>query len=214
MSLAVELTCGLEQCQELVDLEDATRSPSLELLTRPAATSDITRHPAGVLGLVEDHSQCAKRLVNRFIRERAQFLTRAPIRQGCPHLCRGSNPSIVGMDVAAVLLHPFRGDLRRKQLAEERREITTELPLIQIGCSGPDRWILLESLQPVGGELPEGRLLVVARAIPRAPGRQSPSSSLATCCLRATSARASSQPSEVLPSGTLSSAPSRRTRSP
>jgi hypothetical protein len=97
-------------------------------------------------------------------------LARSRISNGGSGFGNCSNTCVVCMDVPAVLLDLLARDLRRKQLSEERGEIATELPLVQLDRSGRDRRVLLARVEPVCGQLPEGRLLAVVLADPAAAG--------------------------------------------
>ena len=184
MSLAIELDGGVEQREELVDLDDAARPAALKRLPRAPASCDIPSHEADILGLVEDRCQRAERLVDGLVRQGPQTAARSADREGCAGLSRGSDVRVLGVDPSAVLLDLLGCDLRGQQLAEEGRQVAAQLPFVELGRPRPDRRILFPGVEPIGGKLAERRLFVVVVPDASRAGSRGRVRSCASSCRR------------------------------
>jgi hypothetical protein len=93
-------------------------------------------------------------------------------RSGGPGLGGLSDLLVLAVDPVLVVLDRLGCELRRAELAEERREIAGELPLVVLDRGWANGGIASAGVEPVSGKFSECRLLVAARAwggVPRRP---------------------------------------------
>jgi hypothetical protein len=148
MSLAIELDGGVEQREELVDLDDAAWPPPLKRLARAATSRDIPSHESDILGLVEDRCQRAQGLVDGFVRQGAKGSAGPRIAERRACLSRGADMRVLSVDVTAVLLDLLGRNPRRQELAEEGRQVAAQLPLVELGRPRLDGLVLFPCLEP------------------------------------------------------------------
>src|SRR5580692_9355118 len=68
----VDLAGGVQEVEELIDVEHATMPPALGGLACASRAGGVALDPPGVLGFVEDLRQDPQRLVDRGVGQRAE----------------------------------------------------------------------------------------------------------------------------------------------
>lgn len=111
VTAAIEVARGLEQAEELVEIECPSAASALERLTHAPAAGRVAVDPGRVLGLVEDLREHAKRLIDRFVSQSPNLPAVAWIDERLPRFCSCADPSVVLMDPPSILLDPLRRDL-------------------------------------------------------------------------------------------------------